>query len=123
MYAYFFIFFIVFLWSLQQMRPASPSFVGQTMHSLASNWIFLIILSMFIGLRHYVGGDWSHYQNHVELAKELSFWDAVNSPDPSYMILNWLGGNYFGGIYLVNFVCAIIFSSGLLVFCNQLPIS
>ena len=85
-------------------------------------WLFFLIVSLFIGFRVQVGGDWGSYLRYYEfissapLSENFSILD-----DPSYLLLNWLSG-YFGlGILAVNFICALIFTLGLFIFCRSLP--
>jgi hypothetical protein len=93
------------------MRRAWPSWLG----------IFLV-LTMMIGLRHEVGGDWGNYVEHIELANGLGFIESISPKgDPAYVLVNWLGANVAGGVYLANFVCGILFTWGLLSFCRAQP--
>ena len=77
-------------------------------------WFFVIFLSIFIGLRHQVGGDWSSYEVYFDL---LSYKDLDEifdvRHDMGYAGLNWFVSKIGYDIYLVNFICALIFSIGL----------
>jgi hypothetical protein len=46
---------------------------------------------------------------------------AVGEPEAAYSLLNWIGNQTGFGIYFVNFVCAAMFSWGLLTFCQRQP--
>ncbi len=81
-------------------------------------WISLILV---IGLRHEVGGDWIAYLSQPDSERGESFSEILFKQDIAYAFLNWLGANSWGGIYLVNTVCAAIFTWGLLVFCRMQP--
>jgi len=85
--------------------------------------ILALIYAIFIGLRFQVGGDWWVYLENLENLSGLNFQDAVFNPigDPGYNFLSWLSNILGTGIYGVNFVCALIFSLGLLRFCNSQP--
>lgn len=87
------------------------------------SWLFTgMALTLMIGLRHEVGGDWGNYLPHVEETTGRAFIDVIGEGgEPAYSALNWLGGNVFGGIYLVNTVCAFLFTWGLLSFCRAQP--
>lgn len=75
-----------------------------------------------IGLRYEVGGDWKNYLIILDDASDLPFLEVISSPrEPAYTLLNWFGSRW-GSIYLVNTVCAILFSWGLLVFCRAQPL-
>lgn len=78
--------------------------------------------SLFVGLRHEVGGDWPHYLNYLVLARE----GAARFPDWQffefgYTSLNLLVSRLGGSIHWVNLVCAVLFCAGLVVFCWQWP--
>jgi hypothetical protein len=80
-----------------------------------------VVLVMMIGLRHQVGGDWGNYAEQIRLASYGTLLQAVTQGDPAYSFLNWLASRVGGGLYLVNTVCAVFFSWGLVVFCRAQP--
>lgn len=85
------------------------------------SWLFLfIILVLMIGLRYRVGADWNAYWQHVEDLRDKDIAIALSMEDPAYYFLNWIGANWGGGIYLVNIICASVFSFGLIFFCKSL---
>jgi len=86
-------------------------------------WIIIVILSIIIGLRHQVGGDWSGYLNIYNLIDSADFVSSDISlmMDPGYLYLNIIASNLGIGVYGVNFVAALVFSYGLATFCRQLP--
>lgn len=79
------------------------------------------VLAVWIGLRHEVGGDWFNYLEHLEQIKDAPFLEFPSHGDPAYALLNWLGANVGGGMYLVNFCAALLFSWGLVRFCCEQP--
>ena len=87
------------------------------------HWIVLpaIILTLFIGLRVQVGGDWYVYLRIFAHCASLDPWSAMNVKvtDPAYGLLNWLAGQAGAGIWAVNLVCAAIFVTGLWSFCRM----
>ena len=86
-------------------------------------WLFLFFsFVVFVGFRHEVGGDWGSYIIHYNAAKDFTFWEYLSLSDPGYMFLNWISYQLDGGMYLVNTVSAIIFFSGLIVFCRAQPL-
>jgi hypothetical protein len=91
--------------------------------SRSLGWFGLVsvLLVLVIGLRFEVGGDWGNYLPAVERAKWNTLAEIVSRGDPAYEFLNWLGANWFGGIYLVNAACAAFFVWGLLAFCKNQP--
>lgn len=84
-------------------------------------WVTFAILVLMIGLRHQVGGDWLSYVEHVRLASQESLPQALTHSDPAYAFLNWVAVQTGWGLYLVNTVCAALFSWGLVVFCRAQP--
>lgn len=78
-------------------------------------------LTVVIGLRHEVGGDWGNYLPFLERVRHLKLAEIILIGDPGYMLLNWIGANLGGEIYLVNTVCGLLFSIGLVKFCRLLP--
>ena len=116
---YWFLFLAPALWALSAARPRYIS-ARSPLHSLL--WLLLLTgLTLGIGLRHEVGGDWGNYLPYVEGARWLSLNEAIFKSDPGYALLNWIGAHWGGGIYLVNTVCGLLFGLGLVAFCRQLP--
>ncbi len=118
MLEYLLMFLIASLFAVIQMSPI-PSYF----RSVESHWglywvVTYIILSLFIGYRYEVGGDWFGYAVHLDNATGEEIIRVIQNGDPAYMALNWFGANVFGGIYFVNLVCAGIFSFGLIEFCR-----
>ena len=94
------------------------------LRSPASRWsrsacLFIwVYLTVFIGLRHEVGGDWFNYLPYLERAKGINLGDTLIWGDPGYNTLNWFFSSSSLGIYGVNLVSAGIFSYGLIDFCR-----
>jgi hypothetical protein len=89
---------------------------------LELGWLMIVaLLSLVIGFRHQVGGDWGNYERHYFEMIGASIDVALEKTDPGYYLLNWLSTQVDGGIYLVNFVCGLIFSMGLVFFCRRQP--
>lgn len=84
-------------------------------------WLAYFALVMIIGLRFEVGGDWYNYLRHLENPFQEPLFEAMLSSDPAYKLLSWLAVQTGSGIILVNFVAALIFSWGLIVFCRTQP--
>jgi hypothetical protein len=106
----------------QVVRVYSNGFNGSPRNrGLRGFYFVFVVLVLTIGFRFEVGADWGNYLPKVELARWQSLSETLSRGDPGYEFLNWLGANWFGGIYLVNAVCAAFFTLGLLVFCNNQP--
>lgn len=82
-----------------------------------------ILLTLMMGLRHEVGGDWYAYLATMDVITSLTLADAVVGAraDPADRILNWVAGQSGSGIYLINSVYAVLFTCGLLSFCRNQP--
>lgn len=116
---YWFLFLTPALWALS---AAKPRYLPLRSASQSLLWFLLLVsLTLVIGLRHEVGGDWDNYLPYIEAAQWLTLEEAIFKSDPGYALLNWIGANWGGGIYLVNTICGLLFSLGLLAFCRQLP--
>lgn len=90
-------------------------------------WLSIIaLLTLVIGLRHHVGGDWYAYLRmlrHVDQTRDSFFSDLpyLFAGDAGYLFLNWISVHIGGGIYTVNLLCGLIFSIGLAIFCRSMP--
>jgi hypothetical protein len=98
--------------------------IGSSTHVLrlgAAWWAIVFVLTLLIGFRFKVGGDWGSYLGYVIRAGRYSFTHALRSSDPGYQVLNWLSAQLGFGIWGVNVVCGLIFSIGLARLCRHLP--
>lgn len=84
-------------------------------------WLVGVVLVAIIGLRFEVGGDWGTYLAHLIRMGSLSFFEVLRASDFGYYLINWLTVRVGAGIWLVNLVCAGIFTAGLIRFCRRLP--
>ena len=82
--------------------------------------LLIIFFSLLIGLRYEVGCDWRQYQEIFNYFKDglVENWARL---EPSFYALNSIFSNFEFGIYLINTVCALIFSYCLIKFCESLP--
>ncbi|NBP39760.1 MAG: EpsG family protein, partial [Betaproteobacteria bacterium] len=85
----------------------------------ASWWLIASGLTLFIGLRHEVGGDWLTYEANFQsldfgaLSVEGEALGWLATREPVYRLFEWFGKEFGGGIYLVNLLCAALFAYGL----------
>ena len=110
----------------QGKRGGEPSAVLAAQRPLSSDVPLLIALAaitLMIGFRDRVGGDWNVYKYWFDrLSTGTLVMDLRQSPDEiGYTCLNWLAGQVGGRIWLVNLVCAIPFVVGLSSLCRQQP--
>lgn len=85
-------------------------------------WGFtLFSLTMMIGFRYFVGGDWGAYYVYLDDALVLEFWQNMQREDPGYRVLNEFSLIMGWGIQGVNTISAALFAFGLIAFCRSLP--
>ena len=113
------IYWLLFLW------PAIATFSdGRDIRvSPKPSWmLYSVFMTLIIGLRFEVGVDWWTYLIHLDNVVGLTWLEsAQQSKDPAYGLLNWLAASTGSGVWVTNLSCAIIFVSGLLMFCRRLP--
>lgn len=80
-----------------------------------------LLISLIVGLRFKVGGDWASYQFIYDRAGEMTFSEALSIGDPAYQAVNWITYQLGARIWLANTVCAAIFAWGLSRFCRIQP--
>ena len=75
-----------------------------------------VAMALVIGLRFQVGGDWKPYEYIFAAARYETLGTLPAIADPGYYLINiavqWLGGD----LWLVNVLCAAIFTWGLMRF-------
>lgn len=81
----------------------------------------VVVLTLLIGYRYEVGGDWFSYLDSLNRFYYSSIDQVFLTKDPGYGLLEWLCVQNGWGIYGVNLIGAFIFSCGLIVFCGNLP--
>jgi hypothetical protein len=85
-------------------------------------WVLVwLTLTLLIGYRFEVGGDWGNYLHHFNEVHRLSFWEAVQVWDPAHGAVNWISDYLGWGVYGVNLTYGAIFSVGLVAFCRRQP--
>ncbi len=104
-------------WALFALN-ASGSIRRITTNTLLALGLFLTLL---IGLREQVGGDWANYVDAVTRLEKVPFAEIFESKETGYALLNWIGANWGGSLYLVNTICGLVFSICLLLFCIAQP--
>ena len=80
-----------------------------------------VFLTLLIGLRDQVGGDWFSYLPYIARSTGLTLVDVFLESDPGYGLFNWIGANLGGSVFLVNTLCGLVFTIGLLAFCRSQP--
>lgn len=86
------------------------------------SWILVLLgLTVVIGFRYEVGGDWFNYFRYIETAERLALAEAFAREDPGYWLLNLISVQLGWGITGVNVLSGFIFSAGLVLFCRNCP--
>lgn len=83
-----------------------------------------LALTLIIGYRFEVGGDWLVYEEHYLAVVDSPFDDAFTNTshdDPAYVLLNWISAYFGWGVYGTNLMCGALFSAGLIAFCRSQP--
>lgn len=83
--------------------------------------IAIIIMSLMIGLRYRVGGDWENYVYIFNQLRGKSLPSSLEVLEPGFGALNWLTHQIGYDVWFVNLVCAGIFGWGLYRFCKEEP--
>lgn len=120
MVIYWILFFIPAFMALAMSDRGPPPGRGTT--RLTSGWIvFGLLLTVIIGMRYQVGGDWYNYLGHLaeDSGEKLSY--LLTQSDPGYKFLTWLSVTLGWDIYGINTLAALIFSCGLIAFCRSMP--
>lgn len=101
---------------------ASVSTVKVNRQVVDFGWLLTaIFLILIIGFRFEVGVDWFNYLNQLDIATDVPIRQAISQTDPAYGLLNWITAELGLGIYAVNLIDAVIFVTGLIVFCRRQP--
>jgi hypothetical protein len=87
-----------------------------------SPWLILwFVLTMLVGYRYHVGGDWELYLQSFLEAKFSTFSEMALHGDPAYAAVNWISVQLNWGIIGVNLLCGALFAAGLVYFCRAQP--
>ena len=80
-----------------------------------------MIITIMIGFRFHVGGDWGSYVNLQQLTAMVGLTHAIGHGDPGYVAINWITAQFGWPIWTVNLFCGTIFTVGLTAFCRDQP--
>jgi len=84
--------------------------------------IGLLLLTLMIGTRFKVGGDWRSYEFMFRFVDYMSLNRALDYGDPGYQFINWMVQQWNGEIWWVNLISAAIFVWGLFRLCQNQPL-
>lgn len=93
-------------------------FINKSRETNIGIWtLYGILLIITIGFRNEVGCDWWSYLSHFQRTEGISLSRAFEQvKDPAHTFANWWMGQWGWGVYGVNFIYAVIFSIGLIIF-------
>lgn len=123
MWPYWLLFLVPSCWAIAKLKLTPKA----AMMAREGRWPFVwkctfVILVLMVGLRYEVGGDWVQYLEMLDSYTENPITDTEFSfQDPAFIIFNFLSVQSGLGIYLLNFLSALFFSWGLIVFCQDQP--
>lgn len=84
-------------------------------------WLIVAVLTLLIGFRLEVGGDWFNYFNYLLRVQNLDLAAVLALDDPGYHLLTWWSVKAGWGVFGLNLMGGAIFAVGLAVFCRNLP--
>jgi hypothetical protein len=122
MWPYWLMFLVPAFVALSEMHRAGGAALTPAQTRLNQAWwgVF-VLLTLLIGYRYEVGGDWGTYLRNFESSYFNNVFEALTDDDPGYRLLEFLAIEFNWGMLGVNLVGAAIFSFGLAVFCRDLP--
>ena len=109
---------------LMFLMPALATFNFSDLKRRDGNHIWvavIIILTLLIGLRHEVGGDWFDYFRHWNSVQNATLQETLARSDPGYYFVNWLIARLGGSIYMVNLFCGATIMIGVSYFAKRQP--
>ena len=116
MFPYWILFTIFAAGSLEYRRRAAVGSEATPLLAVAG-----LFVALMIGFRFEVGGDWLNYVSIFEEINYSGVGVLIRAQDPGYTFVNWLVGRIGAEIWLVNLICGLIFSWGLVKFARRQP--
>ena len=84
-------------------------------------YFYLLILIVFIGLRHEVGGDWAHYLRHYNNPFSFNFFKLDMRSDYLYELISFFFYNFGLSYHYINLVLSIFFVISIYKFAKIQP--
>ena len=108
--------------ALQAGRPHYDNYLPVRHVTRRAGWpLAQALITLMIGFRYEVGGDWFNYEYHVYMLTGIPWAEAAAFPDPGFALVLWLSVSLGWGQIGANLICALIFTGGLMAFCRSLP--
>jgi EpsG family len=115
--------FLVPAWSALLSVDGPAMGAARRPRGFAFSWALMwLVVTLLIGFRDEVGGDWANYFDYLFKATGLGVADVLSEPEPGYLLLNWISVQMDWGIYGVNVICGALFATGLIALCRRQPL-
>jgi hypothetical protein len=122
MWPYWIMFLVPAVAAFTERQSVPVGRVPQTWRQESVGWILaIIVLTLVVGWRYQVGGDWQNYLDSLFDAQQRSLQDSLSIGDPGYRLLEWIASEMGLGIASVNLIGGLLFCYGLVRFCKSLP--
>ena len=122
MLTYWLMFLLPAMFALMNETQRTRALVGEESATPDGAWIAVgVVLTLLIGFRNEVGGDWFNYFHYLDNVAGLMLDEVVLESDPGYQFFNWLSLELDWDIFGVNLMAGTICAIGLVVFCRTLP--
>ncbi|GAA4010300.1 EpsG family protein [Sphingomonas humi] len=111
----------VFL-SQRQALAAADSYAPEERPGLPPMLVVgLIAMTIMIGFRYEVGGDWINYEDMFKRFAFRDFAASLTSIEPGYGLLNWAAQSLGLDIWFVNLLCAVPVVAGITALIRREP--
>lgn len=122
MWPYWLLFMVPALSALSEpVRRARPGRGALSVTIPGAWWLVMLGLTLMVGWRHEVGGDWGNYLRNFYNAIYNSHTTEWWLNDPGYRLLEWVSLHNGWGVHGINLLAAAVFSYGVVLFCRHLP--
>lgn len=122
MWPYWLIFLIPAYAATQESARSTHVISAESSFPLPWSWrLAMISITMLVGFRHEVGGDWFEYLAHFKWTAYESRFTSWWLNDPGYRFLLWLGVQADWSVHSVNLMGGAFFTYGLVSFSRNLP--
>lgn len=122
MWPYWIFFLVPAAAALMERGRRTPDLGGIRYLLPRGRWLaVLVVLTLLIGFRFEVGGDWHNYIRNFDDAIYRDLTGTFSWDDPGYRLIEDVSVKMDWDIYGVNVLGALVFVYGLVVFCRSLP--